>query len=222
MAGLQARSKLYRICEEGPEAPGHSCLSNGSRTRETHAVPWTPGLSLPLPAVFCLATRRLHPVLSHRHSQIAPKRPSRRTWQQVTRRAKKLACTGQPSEKGPTMLGTHSTLVLAVTLLGVCSVSGSEWAGKGSHIPACKGCEPRLHAATIAPVRHLIEPLWSADLGYKGLDVCMDLLCTNAPPSWSCCVLHCYPVILVSQKLPAGSTTADAPKPCNGITSKNF
>ena len=118
------------------------------------------------------------------------------------------------------MLGTHSTLVLAVALLGVCSVSGSEWAGKGSHISACKGCGPRLHAATIAPVRHLIEPLWSADLGYKGSDVCMDLFCTNASSSWSCCVLHCYPVILVSQKLPAGSATADAPKPRNGITTK--
>ena len=183
-------------------------------------MPGTPGSSLPLPAVFCLAARLLRQVLSHRHSQIAPKRPSRRTWQRVTRRAEKLACTRQPSEKGPTMLGTHSILVLAVALLGVCSVSGSEWAGKGSHVPACKGCGPRLHAATTAPVRHLTEPLWSADLPYKGSDVCMDLFYTNAPPCWSCRVLPCYSVILVSQKLLVGSTAANSPEPCNWITTK--
>ena len=111
------------------------------------------------------------------------------------------------------MPGTHSILVLAVALLGVCSVSGSEWAGKGSRILACKGRGPRLHAATIAPVRHLIEPLWSFDLEYKGLNVCMDLLCTSPQPSWSCCVLHCYPVILVPQKGLVGPCTAYAPGP---------
>ena len=68
------------------------------------------------------------------------------------------------------MPGPLCTLLLAVALLGACTVSGSEWAGEGPRVYLVTVGWLMLHAAAIAAVRHPIasmRPFGSAQPGLQ-------------------------------------------------------
>ena len=69
------------------------------------------------------------------------------------------------------MPGPLCTLLLAVALLGACTVSGSEWAGEGPLINSVTVGWLMLHAAAIAAVCHPIASMRLFGLAQPGLQI---------------------------------------------------
>ena len=79
------------------------------------------------------------------------------------------------------MPGPLCTLLLAVALLGACTVSGSEWAGEGPPVSYVTVGSLMLHAAAIAAVCHPLASMRPFGLAQPGLQISSEYWALHSP-----------------------------------------